>query len=87
VWGQATRPHVRAHLGKRWIIKQESNPRILLIPCSCGDTFTVGADYDRSGMHLRSFIPCAKCGKRHDPLNRLLRLGYQQEHFWAVDGC
>jgi hypothetical protein len=38
-------------------------------------------------MHLRSFIPCPKCGKRHDPRNRLLRLGYQDEHFWTVDEC
>ncbi len=42
-----------------------------LIPCSCGATFAVSEDYDRQGMHLRSFIPCPNCGKRHDPRNRL----------------
>ncbi len=63
------------------------NPRMLLIPCSCGTTFAVSEEYDRRGMHLRSFIPCPNCGKRHDPRNRLLSLGYQNEHFWKVDGC
>jgi len=61
--------------------------RVLLIPCSCGVSFTVSETYDRQGMHLRSFIPCPQCGKRHDPRNRLLRLGYHQERFWTVDDC
>ena len=65
----------------------EKQFRMLLIPCSCGTSFAVAEDYDRRGMHLRSFIPCLKCGKRHDPRNRLLRLDYQNEHFWKVDGC
>ena len=65
----------------------EKQSRMLLIPCSCGTSFAVAEDYDRRGMHLRSFIPCPKCGKRHDPRNRLLRLDYQNEHFWKVDGC
>jgi len=56
-----------------------------LIPCSCGTSFAVADDYDRKGMHLRSFTPCPTCGKRHDPRNRLLRLGYHQEGFWTVD--
>ena len=47
--------------------------RMFLIPCSCGASFAVSEDYDGQGMHLRSFIPCPKCGKRHDPRNRLLR--------------
>ena len=63
------------------------NPRMFLIPCSCGATFAVSEDYDRKGMHLRSFIPCPNCGKRHDPRNRLLTLDYQDEHFWKVGGC
>jgi hypothetical protein len=63
------------------------NLRMLLIPCSCGTTFAVSEEYDRHGMHLRSFIPCPNCGKRHDPRNRLLSLGYHNEHFWKVDGC
>jgi hypothetical protein len=62
-------------------------PRMFLIPCSCGSTFAVSEDYDRKGMHLRSFIPCPNCGKRHDPRNRLLTLDYQKEHFWKVGGC
>lgn len=65
----------------------ESKLRMLLIPCSCGATFAVSEDFDRKGMHLRSFIPCPNCGKRHDPRNRLLSLGYHDEHFWKVDGC
>jgi hypothetical protein len=58
-----------------------------LIPCSCGTCFAVAKNYDRNGMHLRSFIPCPTCGKRHDPRNRLLRLGYHQEGFWTVGDC
>jgi len=67
--------------------QQKNDFRMFLIPCSCGLSFAVAENYDRQGMHLRSFIPCPRCGKRHDPRNRLLRLGYQQEHFWAVDDC
>jgi len=58
-----------------------------LIPCSCGRTFAVSEDYDRKGMHIRSFIPCPNCGKRHDPRNRVLHLDYQDERFWTVGGC
>jgi hypothetical protein len=61
--------------------------RMLLIPCSCGASFAVSEDFDRKGMHLRSFIPCPNCGTRHDPRNRLLSLGYHDERFWKVDGC
>jgi len=65
----------------------QTKPRMFLIPCSCGTTFAVAEDHDRQGTHLRSFIPCPNCGKRHDPKNRVLRIGYQTEHFWKVDGC
>jgi hydrogenase maturation factor HypF (carbamoyltransferase family) len=65
----------------------DKNPRMFLIPCSCGTTFAVDDDYDRCGMHLRSFIPCPNCSKRHDPRNRLLTLDYQAERFWKVGGC
>ena len=61
--------------------------RMLLIPCSCGASFAVSEDYDRKGMHIRSFIPCPNCGKRHDPRNRLLHLDNQEERFWKVGGC
>jgi len=60
---------------------------MFLIPCSCGASFAVSEDYDRKGMHIRSFIPCPNCGKRHDPRNRLLHLDYQEERFWKVGGC
>ena len=65
----------------------KKNPSMFLIPCSCGATFAVSEGYDRRGTHLRSFIPCPNCGKRHDPRNRLLRLDYQTERFWKVSGC
>jgi hydrogenase maturation factor HypF (carbamoyltransferase family) len=65
----------------------KKNFRMFLIPCSCGASFAVAENFDRQGMHLRSFIPCPNCAKRHDPRNRLLTLGYQDEQFWKVDGC
>lgn len=61
--------------------------RMFLIPCGCGVSFAVSEDYDRQGMHLRSFIPCPNCGMRHDPRNYVLHLGYHQERFWTVDDC
>jgi hydrogenase maturation factor HypF (carbamoyltransferase family) len=65
----------------------QKDPRMFLIPCSCGTTFAIAEDFDRQGTHIRSFLPCPNCGKRHDPKNRVLRLGYSQERFWKVDGC
>ncbi|MBI3644466.1 MAG: hypothetical protein HY233_00640 [Acidobacteriales bacterium] len=67
--------------------EQKKHPRMFLIPCSCGTSFAVAEDYDRQGTHIRSFIPCPNCGKRHDPKNRVLQLGYYRERFWKVDGC
>jgi hypothetical protein len=58
-----------------------------LVPCSCGTTFAVAEGYDQSGSHWSRFLACPKCGKRHDPRNRLLRLGYQRERFWKVEEC
>src|SRR5438045_1475395 len=29
--------------------------RMFLIPCSCGTTFAIAEDFDRRGMHIRSF--------------------------------
>ena len=58
-----------------------------LVPCSCGTTFSVAEDYDRRGTHLRSFLVCPNCGKRHDPKNRLLRIGYERAGYWKVDDC
>jgi hypothetical protein len=28
---------------------------------------------------------CPNCGKRHDPKNRVLQLGYQHNGYWKVD--
>jgi len=62
-------------------------PRMFLIPCSCGTTFAIAEDFDRRGTHIRSFLPCPNCGKRHDPKNRVLRMDYNRARFWNVDGC
>ena len=86
--GGLPRPQKRAKGPGRDVAKPSAPPlRMFLIPCSCGATFAVSEQYDRCGMHLRSFIPCPRCDKRHDPRNRLLSLGYHDEHFWKVDGC
>jgi hypothetical protein len=61
--------------------------RMFLVPCSCGTTFAVTEDYDSKGTHIRSFLPCPGCGKRHDPKNRLLEIGFQREGYWKVDNC
>jgi hypothetical protein len=58
-----------------------------LVPCSCGMTFAVSADYDRRGTSWSRYISCPNCGKRHDPKNRLLELGYQSDGYWKVDKC
>jgi hydrogenase maturation factor HypF (carbamoyltransferase family) len=63
------------------------SPRMYLIPCSCGTTFSVAAQYDQCGSAWSRFLICPECGKRHDPRNRLLQLGYHREGYWKVDGC
>lgn len=60
---------------------------MFLVPCSCGTTFAVAEDYDRKGTHLRSFLVCPNCGKRHDPKNRLLKVGYEHAGYWKVNDC
>jgi hydrogenase maturation factor HypF (carbamoyltransferase family) len=71
--------------------KARENPpkrlAMFLVPCSCGTSFAVSEDYDRHGGHLRAYLVCPNCGKRHDPRNRVLQLGYEQAGFWKVDGC
>jgi hypothetical protein len=52
---------------------------LLIIPCSCGKTFPVAKDDDSRGTNLPSFLICSNCGKRHDPKNRFLRVGYERE--------
>lgn len=61
--------------------------RVYMVPCSCGTTFSVAPDFDRHGSQLSRYLTCPACGKRHDPRNRLLELGYQQEGYWKVDKC
>ena len=61
--------------------------RMFLVPCSCGTTFAVSERYDRHGAQWSRFLVCPGCGKRHDPKNRLLQMGYRREGFWGVDEC
>ena len=61
--------------------------RMFLIPCSCGTTFAVAENYDRQGTAWSRYLVCPGCGKRHDPKNRLLQMGFQAEGYWKVDDC
>ena len=61
--------------------------RMYLVPCSCGVSFAVAADYDRQGSDWNRYLTCPGCGKRHDPRNRLLEIAYQAEGYWKVDRC
>ena len=63
------------------------NLTMFLVPCSCGLTFAVSENYDHQGTTWSRYLRCPTCGKRHDPKNRLLQLGYQREGYWKVDGC
>jgi hypothetical protein len=65
----------------------KDQPRIFMVPCSCGTTFGVSQNYDRGDSRLSRYLTCPNCGKRHDPRNRLLEIGYQARGFWAVDKC
>jgi hypothetical protein len=56
-----------------------------LVPCSCGTTFAVAEDYGRKGTAWSRYLICPNCGKRHDPKNRLLQMGYYREGYWKVD--
>jgi len=61
--------------------------KMYLVPCSCGTTFVVSENYDRQGTSWSRYLECPKCGKRHDPKNRLLQLGYDSAGYWKVDEC
>ena len=63
----------------------ENRISVYLIPCSCGTTFAISEDYDRKGTHLRAYLICPNCGKRHDPKNRVLQLGYERNGYWKVE--
>lgn len=58
-----------------------------LVPCSCGTSFSVADNYDQRGTGWSRYLTCPNCGKRHDPKNRLLELGYQTDGYWKVDKC
>jgi len=62
-------------------------PKVYLIPCSCGTTFSATENFDRGGSAWSRFLMCPTCGKRHYPRNRLLQLGYHREGYWKVDEC
>ena len=66
---------------------KELRLRMYLVPCSCGITFTVSNDYDRQGTAWNRYLTCPNCGKRHDPKNRLLKVGFHREGYWKVDEC
>jgi len=67
--------------------KNQPALKMFLVPCSCGTTFAVAENYDRQGTAWGRYLPCPSCGKRHDPKNRLLQMGYQRDGFWKVDEC
>jgi hypothetical protein len=73
--------------GKKSVRQAEESFRMFLVPCSCGASFAVSEKYDRQGTQWSRFLVCPSCGKRHDPKNRLLQLGYCRAGFWGVDGC
>ena len=61
--------------------------RMYLVPCSCGASFAVPENYGAKGPGWNRYPVCPHCGKRHDPRNRLLELGYHAEGYWKVDSC
>jgi hypothetical protein len=67
--------------------KEGERLRMFLVPCSCGLTFAVSDDYDHRGTGWGRYLKCPNCGKRHDPKNRLLQVGFNREGYWAVDKC
>jgi hypothetical protein len=68
-------------------VAPDESLRMYLVPCSCGASFAVSENYDRQGTQWSRYLVCPNCGKRHDPKNRLLQLGYRPEGYWGVDDC
>jgi hypothetical protein len=68
-------------------VAPDESLRMYLVPCSCGASFAVSENYDRQGTQWSRYLVCPNCGKRHDPKNRLLQLGYRREGYWGVDDC
>jgi hypothetical protein len=67
--------------------KDKEGLRIFLVPCSCETTFAVAENYDQQGTNWSRYLICPGCGKRHDPKNRLLQMGYHRQGYWKVDQC
>ena len=68
--------------------KSADRPLLMfLVPCSCGLTFAVAENYDHQGTAWSRYLTCPGCGKKHDPKNRLLQMGFHSEGYWKVDEC
>jgi hypothetical protein len=50
-------------------------------------TFAVAQNYDHQGTAWGRYLTCPGCGKKHDPKNRLLQMGFHAEGYWKVDEC
>jgi len=50
-------------------------------------TFAVAENYDHQGTAWGRYLACPGCGKKHDPKNRLLQMGFHAEGYWKVDEC
>ena len=77
----------KAKTGKNPASAASEHFKMFLVPCSCGTSFAVSEKYDRPGTQWSRFLVCPNCGKRHDPKNRLLQLGYHRQGYWGVENC
>ena len=77
----------KAKTGKNPARAASEHFKMFLVPCSCGTSFAVSEKYDRHGTQWSHFLVCPNCGKRHDPKNRLLQLGYHRQGYWGVENC
>ena len=78
---------MRSRRSVKGAANKELRLRMYLVPCSCSLTFTVSNDYDHQGTAWNRYLTCPNCGKRHDPKNRLLQIGFHREGYWKVDEC
>jgi len=78
---------MKAYAKRKSQARADADLKLFFIPCSCGTTFTVPEKYDREGTAWSRYLKCPGCDKRHDPKNRLLRIGYQRAGYWQVDDC
>jgi hypothetical protein len=83
----ASRPHGPDSLPSATPAKAPQPFCMFLVPCSCGTTFAVAENYDRQGTAWSRYLICPGCGKRHDPKNRLLQMGFHPDGYWKVDEC